>query len=215
MIQKGIFAVYKPKGVSSYALINQIKKQTGQEKVGHAGTLDPLASGVLVVAVGREFTRNLKKIVEAEKEYLAEIKLGAVSQTDDAEGPIVQSAFTNQPTLIEIKTTLKKFSGQIWQTKPRYSAIKLGGKRAYDLARQGKKFNLGQRQVEIKSLELLSYQWPDLKIKITTGPGFYVRALARDLGEELKTGGYLYGLERIRVGQFGQDQALVLPKSSN
>ena len=215
MIQKGIFAVYKPKGVSSYALINQIKKQTGQEKVGHAGTLDPLASGVLVVAVGREFTRNLKKIVEAEKEYLAEIKLGAVSQTDDAEGPIVQSAFTNQPTLIEIKTTLKKFSGQIWQTQPRYSAIKLGGKRAYDLARQGKKFNLGQRQVEIKSLELLSYQWPDLKIKITTGPGFYVRALARDLGEELKNGGYLYGLERIRVGQFGQDQALVLPKSSN
>lgn len=210
---EGIFAVYKPKGPTSHDIIDQIRRLTGVRKVGHAGTLDPLAKGVLVIGVGRAATKQLAAIVSKEKEYLATIRLGATSATDDAEGPIYQfttpinSANTNKKVIQEI---LRKFTGKIQQVPPAYSAIKIKGKAAYKSARQGKPLQLKTRLVEIKKIMLISYKWPYLKIKVITGPGVYIRSLARDIGQELAVGGYLYNLERTRVGQFTKKNAIKL-----
>jgi len=212
MIKPGIFAVYKPKGPTSYDIIRQIKKATGEKKVGHAGTLDPLARGVLVVAVGRNATKQLSGAVAAEKEYLATVQLGENSITDDAEGEKQKIDFNQIPTEMEVKKALNNFQGSILQTPPAFSAIKRGGVKSYKLARQGKKIDLGQRRVEVKEIELLKYVFPQVQLRVVTGSGFYVRSLARDLGEVLKTGGYLSDLERTRVGQFTKDQSLNLSK---
>ncbi|MEK9154874.1 MAG: tRNA pseudouridine(55) synthase TruB [Patescibacteria group bacterium] len=201
----GIFGVYKPKGPTSHDIINKIRKITGEKRVGHAGTLDPLASGVLVIAIGRPATKELKEFVLSEKEYIATIRLGAQSETDDEEGNKTIKEIRLKPKIDEIKKTLKKFQGVILQTPPIYSALKINGKRAYKIARSGrdiKDIKLKPREVEIKSIKILKYKWPDLKIKVITGPGVYIRSLARNIGEHLKTGGYLKELERIRVGQF-------------
>jgi len=219
---EGIFAVYKPKGITSHDVINIIRRKTGIKKVGHAGTLDPLAEGVLVVAIGREFTKQLDKIVKSEKEYIAEIFLGQTSTTDDMEGvlrPIripqgkqaqdKKETLNNKirPNLTEVEKTLKQFIGKIMQTPPQYSAIKVKGTPAYKSARQGRTLALGARLVEIKEIEILYYKYPILKLKIICGKGVYIRSLARDLGEELKTGAYLKNLVRTRVGEFTLEKA--------
>jgi tRNA pseudouridine55 synthase len=202
-----IFAVYKPKGPTSHDIINIIHRQTGEKKVGHAGTLDPLAEGVLVIGVGKESTKKLSEIVQKEKEYIAKIKLGQTSTTDDEEGQKTEVETKEKPQIQEIEKLLKKFLGQIKQVPPVFSAIKLKGQKAYKMARKGRPLDLPPRTVEIKNIELLNYNWPILEIKVLTGPGFYIRSLARDIGAELKTGGYLAGLIRTRVGQYGQDGA--------
>ena len=200
---KGIFAVYKPKGPTSHDIINKLRRETGVRKIGHAGTLDPLASGVLVVGVGREATKQLGAIVKKEKEYLAKIRLGMTSTTDDEEGTKTEVRIVGKiPTLGEIKKAVAKFKGEILQTPPIYSAIKVKGKEAYKLARQGQAPELKPRKALIKEIETLKYEWPYLEINVVTGPGVYIRALARDLGKELKVGGYLAELERTRVGEF-------------
>ncbi len=206
-----ILAIYKPKGPTSNDLVQMIKKITN-EKVGHGGTLDPLASGVLVVGIGKEATKKLKEIIKQEKEYIAKIKLGVISETDDEEGRKNEVEFPSYgiPTSKEIKKTVKSFVGKIKQIPPLYSAVKINGKEAYKYARKGQKINLKPREVEIKSIEILDYNWPFLKIKVITGPGVYIRALARDIGEKLKVGGYLADLERIRVGNFTKENSLTL-----
>jgi len=199
---EGIFAVYKPKGPTSHDVIERLRKETGIKKIGHAGTLDPLASGVLVVGVGREATKQLATIVKKEKEYLAVIKLGETSTTDDEEGQKKESPISKKPNYKEVERVVQKFEGKILQTPPAYSAVKIKGKEAYKLARRGQKPNLGPRPVEIKEIKILKYQWPYLKLKVITGPGVYIRSLARDIGRELETGAYLAELERTRVGDF-------------
>jgi len=203
-----IFAVYKPKGPTSHDIIQKVRKLTGIKKVGHAGTLDPLAQGILVIAIGRESTKKLSEIVAKEKEYLATIKLGESSTTDDAEGGKTKSSIIEKPTKVRIQKVLQKFEGSIFQTPPIFSAVKIKGKEAYKLARKGKEVKLKPRKVEIKKITLQSYQWPYLKLKIVTGPGVYIRSLARDLGRKLKTSGYLYSLERTRVGQFSKKKSV-------
>lgn len=210
MLGNNILAIYKPVGPTSHDVVNQVRKITGIKKVGHAGTLDPLASGVLVIGVGREATRELGKHERTEKEYLAAIKLSENSTTDDAEGEKEAVAVKTVPTLEMITGAVKAFIGKIQQTPPAYSAINIKGQRAYDLARRGKEVKLQPRTVEIKAITIISYLWPELKLRVTTGPGVYIRSLARDLGERLGTGGYLAGLERTRVGRYGKDQALSL-----
>jgi len=223
MNQSKIFAIYKPKGPTSNDIVQKIRRITGIKKVGHAGTLDPLATGVLVVGVGREATKKLGDIVKKEKEYIATIKLGMTSTTDDAEGskqkilePAVSTEASREgwaeghPKLPKIKTTLKQFQGKIKQVPPIFSAIKVKGKEAYKLARKGQKPKLEARLVEIKKIEILTYRWPYLKLKVITGPGFYVRSLARDIGEKLQTGAYLSNLERTRVGQFTKEKSIKL-----
>lgn len=203
---KGIFAINKPKGPSSYAIVGQIKHLVGgpkKEKVGHAGTLDPLAEGVLVVAVGREFTKQIGAIVDKEKEYLAEVRLGETSVTDDDEGEKTEVEVKKIPTIKEIEDAKKEFIGDIIQITPVYSAAKVGGgEEGYKKARRGEKFTPPPRFVHIERIDILSYEWPMLQLKVVTGPGVYIRSLARELGEKLKTGGYLAGLVRTRVGEF-------------
>lgn len=197
-----IYSIYKPKGPTSHDIIDQLRKITGIKKIGHAGTLDPLASGILVVGVGREGTKQLGKLVKSEKEYLATIKLGTTSTTDDEEGAKHVTYNTQHIAQEKIKKILKQFTGKIKQTPPIYSAIKINGKSAYKYARAGKEIKLKSRIVEIKSIEISSYQWPYLKIKVVCGSGVYIRSLARDIGEKLKTGAYLADLIRTRVGKF-------------
>jgi len=211
---KNIFGIYKPIGPTSHDMIDKLRKITGIRKIGHAGTLDPLASGVLVVAIGREGTKQLGTLMKMEKEYIAEIKLGETSTTDDEEGEKtkIQETRYNRPNRSQIQNIIKQFIGQVEQTPPIYSAIKIKGKSAYKYARAGQKIELKPRIVEIKSIEILDYKWPVLKLKIVCGSGVYIRSLARDIGEKLKTGAYMAGLERIRVGEFDKKNSSTLEK---
>ncbi len=202
-----IFAVYKPKGPTSHDIINIIRKKTGERKVGHAGTLDPLAEGVLVIGIGKQSVKNLSEIVKKEKEYIAKIKLGQNSTTDDEEGRKSEIKVKKNPTEREIKQILKFFFGKIKQVPPAFSAVKVKGQKAYIMARKGKPLFLPAKTVEIKDIELLKYDWPFLEIRFITGPGVYIRSLARDIGKLLGTGGYLAGLTRTRVGQYCQTNA--------
>ncbi len=197
-----IVAILKPKGPTSFKIISQIKKITGIKKVGHAGTLDPLAEGVLIVGIGRDSTRKLFAELEKEKEYQVLIELGKTSVTDDEEGEKTVWEIGSKPELSEISGSLEQFSGEIWQMPPQYSAVKVGGKEAYKSARKGRLVNLGKRQVLIKEIEVLSYEWPLLRLRVLTGPGVYIRSLARELGDALKVGGYVKELVRTRVGEY-------------
>jgi len=205
-----IFAIYKESGITSHDVIDKVRRITGVKKVGHAGTLDPLARGVLVVGVGRDATRRLHQLAGEEKEYVATIRLGATSDTDDAEGPVHELSVAAIPPSDVVMKLLGSFTGLISQRPPRFSAIKVNGRCAYKLARAGKKFELPQRKVLVKHIDMLSYDWPYLKIRVVTGAGVYIRALARDIGEKLGTGGYLAELERTRVGSYTKDKALTL-----
>lgn len=198
--------------MTSHDVVAIVRKKTGVKRVGHGGTLDPLAEGVLVIAVGRENTKLLDKYTKGEKEYLATLKLGQISDTDDADGPIHEYILDNNqgeilstkpvPTKAEIQKCIKKFIGSISQTPPIYSAIKISGIPAHRRVRRGQKIKLKPREVFIKEIEVISYDYPLLELKVTCGPGAYIRSLARDIGENLKTGAYLTKLVRTKVGKF-------------
>ena len=205
---QGIFAIYKPKGPTSNDVLEELRKITGIKKIGHAGTLDPLAEGVLVVGIGREATKKLNDLVKKEKEYLAKIRLGVESTTDDAEGEKKEIKVSKIPSLDEIGKVISSFEGEILQTPPIFSAVKVQGKEAYKLARKGKIPKLSPRKVEIKEIKILKYRWPHLELRVITGPGVYIRALARDIGKKLGTGGYLSDLERVRVGDFTKERSI-------
>lgn len=208
----GIYPIYKPKGPTSHDIIYRVRKVTGEKRVGHAGTLDPLASGVLVVAVGREFTKQLEQHVQGEKEYIATIKLGEISTTDDEQGEKIpfSSSKLQHPNQDEIEKVLQTFIGTIEQIPPVYSAIKVKGMPAHRRIRRGQTVELPARTVEIKAIELLDYEFPMLKIQVKTGKGVYIRSLARDIGQKLNTGAYLADLERTQVGAFRIEQSLTL-----
>lgn len=206
-----IFAFYKPKGITSNDAVQKVRSIVGRSvKVGHAGTLDPLAQGVLVIAIGREATKKISEVVKKEKEYVAEITLGFESSTDDAEGEKTLFNVSKRPVLEEIIKIFPEFIGRIKQMPPIYSAIKIQGREAYKYARQGQEIKMESREVEIKNIELLEYAWPLLKIKVLTGPGVYIRSLARDIGKKLGIGGYLSFLERTRVGDFKKEDAVLV-----
>jgi len=203
-----IVGIYKPLGITSHDVIDRVRSVTGEKKVGHAGTLDPLATGVLVVGIGREATKKLGQVVKKEKEYLALVRLGMTSSTDDEEGEKKEAFKIQIPNHKQIEEILKIFVGEIEQTPPLYSAVKVNGKAAYKRARKGEKFSLKMRKVEIKEIKVIDYKWPELKLCVVTGPGVYIRSLARDIGEKLGVGGYLKNLERVRVGEFRKDNAI-------
>lgn len=206
---KNIFAIYKPKGPTSNGVLEELRRITSIRKIGHAGTLDPLAKGVLVVGIGAG-TKLLSNIVAKEKEYIAKIKFGATSETDDEEGKKTKIKVIKKPALKEIKKIVYNFKGEVMQKPPVYSAIKVSGKEAYKLARKGRAVELQPRKVEIKNIRIIKYRWPYLRLKVITGPGVYIRALARDIGNELGVGGYLAALERTRVGKFLKNKALTI-----
>lgn len=194
---------FKPKGVSSYDVIRELKRKYPGEKIGHGGTLDPEAEGVLVIAVGREFTKKLHEVLHnVDKTYLAEIELGKISETGDSEGPIKNVVFDKMPNTDEVYDTLISFKGKIEQIPPKYSAIKIGGKSAYKRARSGEKFEMEPKKVFVKSIELVSYKFPIIEVDMTVSSGFYVRSFAFDIGSKLGTGAYLKKLKRVSVGNF-------------
>lgn len=207
-----VFAVYKPIGMTSHDVVAIIRRKTGIKRVGHGGTLDPLAEGVLVIAVGRENTKNLDKYVKGDKEYVATLKLGYTSDTDDKEGPIHEykpDASNEQdtdtkhiPTSEEVLECIKKFTGNIMQTPPIYSAIKIGGLPAHRRVRKGQTVIMEERPVFIKHITIDHYSFPELVLKVECGTGVYIRSLAKDIGEKLQTGAYLEKLIRTRVGEF-------------
>ena len=209
-----ILNIKKPKGISSHGVVQKIRKITGEKRVGHGGTLDPFAEGVLVIGVGRESTRKLGEILKGtDKEYLATIELGRTSTTGDSEGEL--HAVVDEETVSEIKReeieqTLAKFRGEIEQTPPLYSALKIQGQPAYRLARAGKNFVLPKRKVKIKELEILGFAPPLLKLKIAVSSGTYIRSLAEDIGKDLRVGAYLKELLRTRVGQFKVEESKTL-----
>jgi tRNA pseudouridine55 synthase len=207
---EGIYPVYKPAGPTSHDVVQAFKRICGQDRVGHAGTLDPLASGVLIIGAGRAATKKLSEFLRGEKEYRAVIRLGQNSATDDAEGTKLRCLVERYPAFDQARSALDQFVGQIKQTPPIYSAVKKHGRPAYAYARRGQNVVLEPRPALIKAIELISYDWPDLTIRVVTGSGVYIRTLARDIGRALRTGGFIAQLERTRVGKFTIDQALTI-----
>ena len=210
MIGEGIIAVWKPVGMSSHDVINRVRRASGIRTVGHAGTLDPLARGVLVIGVGRTATRQLAVEVQKEKEYVTTVRLGITSSTDDEEGEKTPQAVPAIPLLEEVEAAVRKFVGEIMQIPPIYSALKIKGMPAYAYAREGKDLAMAARPVIIKEIEVLSYKYPDIRVRAVTGAGVYIRSLARDIGAALGTGAYMADLERTRVGEFTKNECFQL-----
>lgn len=203
----GVLNLYKPPGVTSRDVVNVVQRLVRPAKVGHAGTLDPMATGVLLVCVGPA-TRLVSILQQAPKTYLARFRFGQRSDTDDAEGEIevVPDAVPFQRE--QLDTLLPDFCGVIEQTPPAYSAVKVDGRRAYALARQGTDVTLQPRPVRIDEIQVLDYEWPDLSLRIQCGSGTYIRSIARDLGEQLGCGGLMTALERTRIGSFAAEDAI-------
>lgn len=202
IFREGIYGINKIKGVSSFDVIGYLRRISGIRKIGHAGTLDPLASGVLVVAIGKEYTKKISELVKQEKEYIALVNLGVNSETDDEEGEKEIINVKKIPNKNNVKKVIDKFIGEIEQTPPLYSSIKINGKPAYKYARKGKKIDIKSRKIQIKEIDILNYEYPLLKLRIVCGSGTYIRSLAYDIGMELKTGAYLKELIRTRVGNY-------------
>jgi len=209
---EGIFAVNKPVGITSHDVVDIVRKKTGIRRVGHGGTLDPLASGVLVIAVGRENTKRLDEFVKGEKEYIATIFLGANSTTDDEEGEKQNVNIKIKPLISKIQEMSNLFIGKIMQTPPIYSSVKILGKPSHRRVRNGENIKLEPREVFIEDIEILEYDYPILRLNVTTGSGVYIRSLARDLGKKLGTGGYLKALIRTRVNNFMLSEAIDIEK---
>ena len=205
-----IIGIDKPLGWTSFDAVKRIRgaiqRRLGVKKfkVGHAGTLDPLASGVLVICTGRA-TRKISELQEGMKEYVAEITLGATTPSFDLETEIDVTFPFNHVTESLILDTLPSFTGRVMQVPPVFSAVKIDGKRAYSFARKGREVELKAKPLEIRELELMEFNPPVMRLRILCSKGTYIRALARDLGEALKTGAHLTALRRTRVGDIHAD----------
>jgi tRNA pseudouridine55 synthase len=207
----------KPLGWSSFDVVhkirNLIRKHFGLKwiKVGHTGTLDPLATGLMIICTGGE-TKNIQQYLNQDKEYLAMICLGKTTPSFDLETEVDHTYPVDHITVDLIEKTLKKFTGVQEQLPPVFSAKWLDGKRAYDLARKGKKVTLKPNEINIDRIEMISYNPPELELRIRCSKGTYIRALARDIGDSLKSGGHLVSLRRTAIGNISVDQAWSLTK---
>ncbi len=204
-----IVLIDKEKGVTSFDVVSKVRKITGIKRVGHGGTLDPNATGLLIVAIGREDTPKLGDISKnTTKIYLAEIILGEKRDTDDIEGKIVSENKNIIPTQDQINEILSKFVGEMEQIPPIYSAIKMNGRKAYDIARAGGTVQMKPRQVVIHKIYDVFYLYPKLVFRVEVSSGTYIRSLARDIGNELGTYGYLNNLRREKIGEYELKDAL-------
>lgn len=187
-----------------------MRSLSGVKKVGHAGTLDPLASGVLLVCVGRRVTRQVPRLQALEKEYEGTILLGIQTDTDDLEGKVIQERTVPPLTREDVQRVLGDFTGEIEQVPPVYSALVVKGRKSYHLARRGKDVQPQSRKAFVKSIEIILFDPPRIGLRVVCGKGTYIRALARDLGERLGTCGVLQGLVRTRIGPYHLRDALTL-----
>lgn len=212
---QGLLLVDKPKGWTSFDVVNYVRKLVAQIegkkpkncKVGHTGTLDPMATGLLVLVIGKEYTRRASDFSKLDKTYEVTMRLGQTSTTADEEGEKTAVSDTVPPEKA-VREALGRFRGQIMQTPPAFSAMKINGQRAYKLAREGKAVELEARPVTIYSNELVSYEYPDVRFISEVSSGTYIRSLVTDIGDLLETGAYMADLRRTVVGQFSIDDAV-------
>ncbi len=208
-VVSGVLVVDKPVGLTSHDVVQIIRRGTNIRRAGHTGTLDPRASGVLVVLVGPAV--RLSEFVSAsDKRYQATIRLGSTSDTYDAEGPVVESNVPINVTEEQFTELLKTFIGEIEQVPPPYSAVKVKGQKAYELAREGEEVELAPRIINVYSLDLLEWALPEVVIDVYCSSGTYVRSLAHDIGEKLGCGAHLVGLRRTKSGRFTLRDAVSL-----
>jgi len=206
----GIINLNKPAGMSSARAVTAIKRRLPRGiKIGHAGTLDPFATGVLLLLIGKA-TRQCERLMDQSKQYEATVVLGATTATDDPESTVNATPGAQPVAREDLEAALKGFVGSILQRPPAFSALKVEGRRAYDLARRGREVVLEPRPIVVYGIELLEYQWPRVKLRIDCGRGTYIRAIARDLGEKLGVGGYLGALVRTRIGEFRLSESVTL-----
>lgn len=244
-----ILLVDKPAGVSSFGVVARVRRELSEQagmvevkgkdgvvrqkrrkvKVGHTGTLDPFATGLLILLTGKG-TKRANEFLKLDKEYIATIKLGEVSTTGDVEGIISSSSLVSSgdsrkenyqagcspadisPSRARVEEVVAGFVGEIEQTVPAYSAVKINGQRAYKLAREGKQVEMPTRKVKIYEIEILKYEWPELTIRCKVSSGTYIRALGEDIGKALGVGGYLTALRRTQVGEYRVEDARKIEK---
>lgn len=209
MTASGLVVVDKPAGITSHDVVSRVRRLAGTRKVGHAGTLDPMATGVLVLGVERA-TRLLGHLLMTDKSYEATIRLGATTVTDDAEGEVLESTPLDGVTEAMVREALERFVGDIEQVPTAVSAIKVDGKRAYQRVRAGEDVQLTPRPVTIHELVVTRVALPDVDVTVRCSSGTYIRAIARDLGAALGVGGHLTALRRTAVGPYGLDVAQTL-----
>lgn len=231
-----ILLVDKPAGMSSFGVVAKVRRKLSERagtvevkgkdgvvrqkrkkvKVGHTGTLDPFATGLLILLVGKG-TKRANEFLKLDKEYEATIRLGEVSSTGDVEGEIRKYSGDGEgcrqggltvPSRSRVEEVVAGFVGEIEQTVPAYSAVKINGQRAYKLAREGKKVEMPRRKVKVYGIEILRYEWPELVIRCEVSSGTYIRALGEDIGEALGVGGYLTALRRTKVGGYRVEDAV-------
>jgi tRNA pseudouridine55 synthase len=198
----------KPKGWTSFDVVRKVRNTIRIKKVGHAGTLDPLASGLLIVCTGKH-TKTIEQIQGQEKEYIALVKFGATTASYDGEEPEENLQDASHLTEAEVEKAMQGFLGEIWQTPPIFSAVKVDGQRAYKAARAGREIKMRQRQVQLYELELLGRgeEAGTFSIRIRCSKGTYIRSLAHDLGKEVGVGAYLRELQRTRIGAYRVEDA--------
>ena len=209
----GILLIDKPAGMTSFGVVARVRRVLSEKagtkvKVGHTGTLDPFATGLMILVVGKE-TKNAMSLTKLDKAYEATIVLGQVSSTGDTEGELT-AVGDRRPSHEEVEQVLGAFVGEITQTPPMFSAIKVGGVRAYKLAHKGEAVEIPTRQVTIYSLELIDYTYPELKIRTHVSSGTYIRTLAQDIGEALTTGAYCRELRRTKIASHTLAEATTL-----
>jgi tRNA pseudouridine55 synthase len=203
---QGILLVNKPPGKTSFSLVAALRKRLGVKKIGHAGTLDPFATGVMVMLIGKTYTRLSDQFLMQDKEYLAELKLGEATDTHDLEGQIIQTS-DYVPSSEEIHAAIQQFQGEIEQIPPMFSAKKVNGQKLYELARKGKSVVRAAVKITV-DIEIIQYLYPSLVIKVNCSKGTYIRSLAHDIGAKLTCGAHLISLKRLRSGAFHLHQCI-------
>lgn len=214
-ITDGIVLIDKPSGITSFGVVARVRRRlseqrSGKVKVGHTGTLDPFATGLMILVVGKE-CKNAGNYSKLDKVYEAIIRLGETSTTGDPEGEITPIEAT-EPGKLDIENALAKFTGEIQQTPPAFSAVKINGQRAYKLARKGEKVEVPVRKVTVYSLDLLNYSYPNLHVRAHVSSGTYIRSLAEDIGRALGTGAYCQQLRRTHIAGYSIADAETIEK---
>lgn len=202
-----VLLINKPREWTSFDVVNKLRYKLKIKKIGHAGTLDPLATGLLIICTGK-MTKRIEEFMGMEKEYTGAFTLGSTTPSHDLETAVVKVTDVDHVTEKMIHDAALQFKGTISQVPPAHSAIKVGGKRSYELARKGKETELKAREVEVKEFEITGINLPEVHFRIVCSKGTYIRSLARDFGEHLKTGAYLSALCRTRIGSFELKDAL-------
>jgi len=223
MMNKNILFINKPPGPTSHDIVDEVRKITGEKRVGHAGTLDPFAEGLLIILVGREATKRQAEFLKLDKEYVTSLHLGTEMDTGDLTGtpqPLptteTKKEYNNSHdrpsccTRLQVQEILKQFIGEIDQVPHEYSAIKIKGKKAYELARKGEKVNLEARKIKIYDIKIVDYAPPLLELTIQCSSGTYIRSLARDIGRALGCGAYVEKLIRTKIGKYSLKDAVTI-----